>query len=296
MSKRCPACGSLNAEEWEKCVICGVLLHSPPREALWWKVVAVHPITGRRLEPRPFSKREYAKIHVERLKALGYEARYFPAPYGKDPSIETYGVVEAYCLEQEGRESPIPEWSPREKALVADILMTEGCPSFQYSYRKTTGEWILRPQIAATMMDEQIVKTVAKLWGTKIKRERKLSRITGTYHYEYTAYASGTRALLIVIKCWEYMIEGDRTQRYRGWMLTFTIPYVQRAIANPRQLPKIEKELGISKSEILNLINEWMEKNRNLPTQPWRRAERYKLIEAEIESKPTMPPITIVPE
>lgn len=82
---KCPICYDYPFEG-ERCPICG--FSTNPQEAIWWKVVAYHPLTGRRLEPRPFSKREYAKIHVERLKALGYEARYFPMPYGKDPNQE----------------------------------------------------------------------------------------------------------------------------------------------------------------------------------------------------------------
>lgn len=119
---KCPICYDYPFEG-ERCPICGFTPN--PQEAVWWKVVAYHPLTGRRLEPRPFSKREYARIHVERLKALGYEARYFPAPYGRDPNqLEekplTWEVVTAW-FEAEGTF----ETEIRPKELITRISIAQ---------------------------------------------------------------------------------------------------------------------------------------------------------------------------
>ncbi|MEM2507594.1 MAG: hypothetical protein QXF61_11185 [Nitrososphaeria archaeon] len=174
MSKRCPACGSLNAEEWEKCVICGVLLHNPQREALWWKVVAVHPATGRRLEPRPFSKMEYARIHVERLKALGYEARYFPMPYGRDPQPlvenQTSNLNQVIVRPRARPPEVIPKLNPIEAAQLAQLLMDEGYLRYQRSptvVHDIYGReyWGYYPRFRVAKTDLEDIEHFAKIWA-----------------------------------------------------------------------------------------------------------------------------------
>jgi len=126
---KCPICYDYPFEG-ERCPICGFTPN--PQEAVWWKVVAYHPLTGRRLEPRPFSKKEYAKIHVERLKALGYEARYFPAPYGKDPSIES--AFQVSSIASLGRLKvayplptlPVETYPIEEQKYIAGLISGEG--------------------------------------------------------------------------------------------------------------------------------------------------------------------------
>jgi hypothetical protein len=123
----CPHCGSQVDTEWVKCEVCGVSLHSASSQ-LWWKVIATHPLTGERLEPRPFSRREYAEIHAERLRRLGYiDVKYFPSPWGKDPN--QLEVIRPRAR----RPEVIPVLNPIDAAQLAQLIMDEGYLRYQRS-------------------------------------------------------------------------------------------------------------------------------------------------------------------
>jgi len=161
---KCPHCGSQVDIEWEKCQVCGYPLHSPQ---LWWKVVATHPITGERLTPRPFSRKEYAEIHAERLRRLGYtDVKYFPAPWGRDPNHQVV-VIRPRARPPE----VIPILNPIDAAQLAQLIMDEGYLRYQRSptvvhdiYGKEY--WGYYPRLRIAKTDREDIEHFAEILST----------------------------------------------------------------------------------------------------------------------------------
>lgn len=161
----CPNCQSQVDVEWEKCQVCGFQLHSVSHQ-LWWKVVATNPITGKKLEPRPFSRREYAEIHAERLRRLGYiDVKYFPAPWGRDPNQQVVVRVRARPPEV------IPTLNPIDAAQLAQLIMDEGYLRYQRSpavVHDIYGReyWGYYPRLRIAKTDREDIEHFAEILNT----------------------------------------------------------------------------------------------------------------------------------
>lgn|GEM_PF-7042584 len=122
----CPYCGSPNAEEWEKCVICGSPLHqssspSPEQYVLLYK--RPEEMTWRRW---PFSSLERAKAMAQHFQARGFETRIMyllpkPRPVERRRRILFEEVWREVELARQGSHSN-PELKLEEKPLTWDAV------------------------------------------------------------------------------------------------------------------------------------------------------------------------------
>ncbi|MEM3551569.1 MAG: hypothetical protein QXK47_03975 [Candidatus Bathyarchaeia archaeon] len=198
---KCPLCGSLNADEWEKCVICGSPLHqssspSPEQYVLLYK--RPEEVTWRRWL---FSSLERARAMAQHFQARGFETRIMyirpkPKPVERRRRMLFEEIWREVELARQGSHSNPEELpvliesfgltelaKPENAKWLALLIDTEGKTlgwaatrqkllrhGRTYIYRYYT------PYIGIEMSALESAKTVqdaAKLMGWRIKRETR---------------------------------------------------------------------------------------------------------------------------